>query len=43
VASVSGERFDPGRHVARTGVKAVTYHDLVFDPIRGRARVIVDI
>ncbi|MGD0250145.1 MAG: archease [Thermoplasmata archaeon] len=43
VASVSGERFDPARHTARTEVKAVTYHDLVFDPARGRARVIVDI
>lgn len=43
VASVSGERFDPERHSVRTEVKAVTYHDLVFDPARGRARVIVDI
>jgi SHS2 domain-containing protein len=43
VASVAGERFDRARHTARTEVKAVTYHDLVFDPQRGRARVIVDI
>jgi SHS2 domain-containing protein len=43
VASVSGERFDPARHTRRTEVKAVTFHDLVFDPDRGRARVIVDI
>jgi SHS2 domain-containing protein len=43
VASVSGERFDPVRHTSRTEVKAVTYHDLLFDPARGRARVIVDI
>jgi SHS2 domain-containing protein len=43
VASVRGERFDPGRHALRTEVKAVTYHDLTFDPERGRARVIVDI
>ena len=43
VASVSGERFDPERHTARTEVKAVTLHDLVFDAARGRARVIVDI
>jgi SHS2 domain-containing protein len=43
VASVSGERFDPARHTSRTEVKAVTYHDLVFDPEHGRARVIVDI
>lgn len=43
VASVSGERFDPARHTARTEVKAATFHGLEFDPIRGRARVIVDI
>ena len=43
VASVSGERFDPARHTSRTEVKAVTFHDLVFDPAHGRARVIVDI
>jgi SHS2 domain-containing protein len=43
VASVSGERFDPARHTARTEVKAVTFHDLVFDAADGRARVIVDI
>lgn len=43
VASVSGERFDPERHSVRTEVKAVTLHGLVFDPDRGRARVIVDI
>ncbi len=43
VASVRGEPFDPDRHPARVEVKAVTYHGLVFDPGRGRARVIVDI
>jgi SHS2 domain-containing protein len=43
VARVRGERFDPTRHVARTEVKAITLHGLVFDPRRGRARVIVDI
>ena len=43
LASVVGERFDPDRHTSRTEVKAVTLHDLVFDPARGRARVIVDI
>lgn len=43
VARVRGEPFDPARHVARTEVKAITYHDLVFDPRRGRARVIVDL
>jgi len=43
VASVTGERFDPARHTSRTEVKAVTMHGLLFDPGRGRARVIVDI
>ena len=43
VASVSGERFDPERHASRTEVKAVTLHDLLYDPSHGRARVIVDI
>ncbi|HXY12683.1 MAG TPA: archease [Thermoplasmata archaeon] len=43
VASVSGEPFDPDRHTFRTEVKAVTFHDLVFEPATGRARVIVDI
>lgn len=43
VASISGEPFDAARHVARADVKAVTFHELVFDVDRGRARVIVDI
>ena len=43
VASIAGEPFDPGRHSRRTEVKAATLHGLVFDPARGRARVIVDI
>ena len=43
VASVTGERFDAARHTRRTEVKAATMHGLVFDPARGRARVIVDI
>ncbi len=43
VASLRGEVFDPARHPARTEVKAATLHHLVFDPKRGRARVIVDI
>ena len=42
-ARLLGERFDPARHVGRTEVKAVTYHDLLFDPRAGRARVIVDL
>lgn len=43
LAQVTGEPFDPTRHRARFDVKAVTFHDLVFDPARGRARVIIDI
>ena len=43
VARVVGERFDPARHPVRTDVKAITLHGLVFDPERGRARVIVDL
>jgi len=43
IARVAGEPFDPARHVGRTEVKAITYHDLVFDPGSGRARVIVDL
>lgn len=42
-AEVRGERLDPARHPRRTEVKAVTLHRLVFDPRRGRARVILDI
>jgi len=42
-ATVRGEPFDPRRHPARTEVKAVTLHRLRFDPVAGRARVIVDI
>ena len=42
-ATVRGEPFDPDRHPARTEVKAVTLHRLRFDPVAGRARVIVDI
>jgi SHS2 domain-containing protein len=43
VASVAGEPFDPARHPSGIEVKAITLHALAFDPVRGRARVIVDI
>ena len=43
LATVRGEPFDPARHPQRIEVKAVTLHRLLFDPVRGRARVIVDI
>ena len=42
-AEARGERFDADRHPRRIEVKAVTLHRLVFDPSRGRARVILDI
>lgn len=43
LARLRGEPFDAARHLARTEVKAITYHGLVFDPGAGSARVIVDI
>jgi SHS2 domain-containing protein len=43
LATVRGEPFEAGRHPQRIEVKAITLHRLVFDPTRGRARVIVDI
>jgi protein archease len=43
IARVEGEPFDGARHPRRTEVKAITYHRLLVDPARGRARVIVDI
>ncbi len=42
-AELRGEPFDAARHRARTEVKAITYHDLRFEPRAGRARVIVDL
>jgi len=43
VAMLTGEMFEPGRHSARTEVKAITLHQLTIDLATGRARVIVDI
>jgi SHS2 domain-containing protein len=43
VASLRGERFDPGRHPSHEQVKAVTWHDLQLDLVGGSARAIVDI
>ncbi len=43
LAEAWGEPFDPARHPAKIEVKAVTFHRLVFDLKRGRARVILDI
>ena len=42
-ARLVGETFDPARHPRRIEVKAITLHALVFDAVRGRARVVVDI
>ncbi|MCI4368446.1 MAG: archease [Thermoplasmata archaeon] len=43
LAVVRGEPFDETRHTRRKEVKAVTFHQLEFDPSAGRARVILDI
>lgn len=43
IAEAWGEPFDPARHAQRIEVKAVTFHRLVYDPVKGRARVILDI
>ena len=43
LAEAWGEPFDPDRHSRGVEVKAVTFHRLVFDPGKGRARVILDI
>ncbi|HTT34981.1 MAG TPA: archease [Thermoplasmata archaeon] len=42
-ATVRGEPFDASRHRPGIEVKAVTYHRIEVDPVRGRARVILDI
>ena len=45
VAVVSGERFDPARHIVERTAKAVTYHRLVVEERPGRwyARVYIDL
>ena len=44
-ARLFGETFDPGRHIIRRQIKAVTYHGLVVEPTDSgwRARIILDI
>jgi SHS2 domain-containing protein len=44
-AQARGETYDPGRHVARTAVKAATYHHLEIISRNGRwqATVILDL
>ncbi len=43
LAELRGEPFDETRHPRHVEVKAITYHRLEIDLVRGRARVIVDI
>lgn len=44
-AKVCGERFDPGKHVSRVGVKAVTYHRMEIErkPDKVTVKFILDI
>ncbi|MCI4346258.1 MAG: archease [Thermoplasmata archaeon] len=42
-AKARGETFDPARHRGKKEVKAITFHRLRIDLVRGTARVIVDI
>lgn len=44
-AVAQGERFQEGVHVIKTGVKAVTYHQIQVNPDNGgwKAQIIVDI
>ncbi len=44
-ATVWGEVYDPGRHMLKTEIKAVTLHDLYVKKIKGRwvAQVLCDI
>lgn len=43
LAQLRGEPFDPPRHSRHFEVKAATFHQLLIDLDRHRARVIVDI
>jgi SHS2 domain-containing protein len=44
-ARARGERFDPGRHISKTAVKAATYHhlEIAHQPDGWRATVILDL
>jgi SHS2 domain-containing protein len=42
-ATLRGEPFDAERHPRKIEVKAVTFHQAVFDVGRGRARLVIDI
>lgn len=42
-AVVSGELFDPGRHMPLLDIKAVTYHQLRIDRNRNEVRVYFDV
>ncbi|MCI4347627.1 MAG: archease [Thermoplasmata archaeon] len=43
LARLRGEPFDLSQHTRHFEVKAITFHELVFDLTRNRGRVIVDI
>ena len=44
-ATIRGEKLDPQRHSQKTGVKAVTYHEMKIDrkPERVRVKFLLDI
>ncbi|MEA1924899.1 MAG: archease [Candidatus Altiarchaeota archaeon] len=44
-ASVWGEEYDPGRHLLKTEIKAITLHDLYVKKVEGKwiAQVLCDI
>ena len=42
-ATCYGEKYDPSRHILKTGVKAATYHMLAVDKAKSRVQVIFDI
>jgi SHS2 domain-containing protein len=44
-AKIMGEKFDPGRHPQKVGVKAVTYHqmEIIKEPGKVTAKFILDI
>lgn len=43
IAVCHGEKYDPGRHQLRLGVKAATYHMMQIDKEHNRVRVIFDV
>jgi SHS2 domain-containing protein len=43
VARCRGEKYDPSRHLLKTGIKSATYHMIEVDRKENRVRVIFDI